>query len=94
MPCGRSVARRESTAPTACAAFKNLDRAAQDDLTRRYQALCCHYGMTPSRNNPGVAHENGSIEGPHGHLKQALGDALLLRGSIVAEFSSRLSRYR
>jgi hypothetical protein len=50
--------------------------------------------MTPSRNNPGVAHENGSIEGPHGHLKQALGDALLLRGSIVAEFSSRLSRYR
>lgn len=63
------------------AAFKNLDRAAQDDLTRRYDALCRHYGMTPSRNNPGVAHENGSIEGPHGHLKQALGDALLLRGS-------------
>jgi DNA replication protein DnaC len=26
--------------------------------------LCAHYGMTPTRNNPGVAHENGSIEGP------------------------------
>jgi hypothetical protein len=25
--------------------------------------------MTPTRNNPGVAHENGSIESPHGHLK-------------------------
>ena len=40
-----------------------------------------HYGMTPTRNNPGVAHENGSIESPHGHLKKALEDALLLRGS-------------
>ena len=40
-----------------------------------------HYEMTPSRNNRGVAHENGSIESPHGHLKRALEDALLLRGS-------------
>ncbi len=40
-----------------------------------------HYQMEPSRNNPGVAHENGSIESPHGHLKKALEDALLLRGS-------------
>ncbi len=40
-----------------------------------------HYAMTPSRNNPGIAHENGSIESPHGHLKKALEDALLLRGS-------------
>jgi hypothetical protein len=37
--------------------------------------------MTPSRTNPGVAHENGSIESPHGHQKRALEDALLLRGS-------------
>jgi hypothetical protein len=28
-----------------------------------------------------VAHENGSIESPHGHLKQAINDELLLRGS-------------
>ena len=34
-----------------------------------------------SRNNPGVAHENGSIESPHGHLKKTLEDAVLLRGS-------------
>ncbi len=52
-----------------------------EDLTRRYEALCGHYGMTPTRNNPGIAHENGSIEGPHGHLKRAIEDALLLRGS-------------
>jgi len=63
------------------AAFCNLSRAAQEDLTTRYEELCRHYGMRPSRNNRGVAHENGSIEGPHGHLKQAIADALLLRGS-------------
>ena len=63
------------------AAFCNLDRDAQADLTRRYEELCTHYGMTPSRNNPGVAHENGSIESSHGHLKRALHDELLLRGS-------------
>jgi hypothetical protein len=63
------------------AAFRNLDRDAEADLTRRYEALCAHYGMTPTRNNLGVAHENGAIEGPHRHLKAALADALLLRGS-------------
>jgi hypothetical protein len=63
------------------AAFHNLDRGAQEDLTRRYEELCAHYGMTPSRNNRGVAHENGSIESAHGHLKNVLRDELLLRGS-------------
>ena len=61
------------------AAFRNLDRAAQDDLTRRYEALCAHYRMRPTRNNAGIAHENGAIEGPHGHLKRAIADALLMR---------------
>jgi len=37
--------------------------------------------MTPTRNNRGVAHENGAIESAHGHLKRAIRDALLLRGS-------------
>ena len=73
------------------AAFCNLDREAQEDLTRRYEELCAHYGMTPSRNNPGIAHENGSIESAHGHLKNVLNDELLLRGS--REFED-LSAYR
>lgn len=63
------------------AAFCNLDRDAQEDLTRRYDGLIAHYGMTPTRNNPGMAHENGSIESPHGHLKKVIEDELLLRGS-------------
>lgn len=37
--------------------------------------------MTPTRNNKGIAHENGAIESPHGHLKNAIRDALLLRGT-------------
>jgi hypothetical protein len=37
--------------------------------------------MTPTRNNKGVAHENGSIESSHGHLKNAIRDALLMRGT-------------
>lgn len=67
------------------AAFRNLDRAAQEDLTQRYEALCQHYKMAPSRNNAGIAHENGAIEGPHGHLKRAIKDALLLRGNAAFE---------
>ena len=50
-------------------------------MTRRYDALCAHYGMEPTRNNRGIAHENGSIESPHGHLKKTVTDALLMRGT-------------
>jgi hypothetical protein len=71
----------EHRSDSLSAAFRNLERDAVEDLTSRYEALRAHYGMTPTRNNPGVAHENGSIEGPHAHLKVALQQALLLRGS-------------
>jgi hypothetical protein len=60
------------------AAFKNLQE--EDDFTSRYGELCRHYGMTPTRNNRGVAHENGSVEVAHRHLKTALDQALMLRG--------------
>jgi hypothetical protein len=72
---------KEHRSDSLSAAFCNLDGDAQEDLTQRYQALMRHYGMAPTRNNRGVAHENGSIESAHGHLKKALEDALLLRGS-------------
>jgi hypothetical protein len=44
-------------------------------------ALCNHHGMTPPCNTKGLADENGAIEGPHGHLKRAIADALIMRGS-------------
>ena len=49
--------------------------------------------MTPSRNNAGLAHENGAIEGPHGHLKRAIEDALLMRGSRAFDDLSAYRRF-
>jgi len=82
---------REHRSDSLSAAFRNLDRDAREDLTRRYDALCTHYRMEPTRNSRGVAHENGAIESPHGHLKHAIRDALLMRGT--AEFEN-LGIYR
>lgn len=82
---------REHRSDSLSAAFRNLERVAREDLTSRYNALCAHYGMQPTRNNRGIAHENGSIESPHGHFKSAVRDALLLRGS--ADFDE-LMTYR
>ena len=81
----------EHRSDSLSAAFRNLDETARDDLTRRYDALCTHYGMIPTRNTKGVAHENGAIESAHGHLKSMIRDALLLRGS--ADFAD-LPAYR
>ena len=78
---GLGGAPAEHRSDSLSAAFRNMNRRTAVDLTARYEALCAHYGMRPTRNNRGVAHENGSIEGPHAHLKATLGQALLLRGS-------------
>ena len=61
------------------AAYKN--RQEQHDFTERYADLCQHYGVKPTRNNRGIAHENGAIEAPNNHLKKQLHQALLVRGS-------------
>ena len=71
----------EHRSDSLSAAYRNLERGRREDATARYAALCAHYGMEPTRNNRGESHENGAIEGPHGHLKRALADALLLRAS-------------
>ena len=63
------------------AAFKNIDKDAQKDVTKRYNEVFSHYNMLATRNNKGKSHENGGIESPHGHLKNRIVQALLLRGS-------------
>jgi hypothetical protein len=72
---------REHRSDSLSAAFRNLAPEVEEDWTARYAGLCSHYGMEASRNNRGIAHENGTIEAAHGHLKRAVEDALLLRGS-------------
>lgn len=54
------------------AAWKNLSNEGKEDQTGRYEALCQHYGMVPTRNNCGRGHENGSVESAHGHLKRRI----------------------
>jgi hypothetical protein len=71
----------EHRSDSLSAAFRNLAKPDADDLTKRFAALVSHFGMVPSRNNRGVAHENGAIESRHGHVKKRLAQALLLRGS-------------
>ena len=81
---------REHRSDSLSAAFRNLSAEIEEDWTARYGALCGHYGMEASRNNRGIAHENGAIEAAHRHLKRAVEDALLLRGSrdfdTIAEY--------
>ena len=69
---------QEHRTDSLSAAFKNLTDEA--DFTARYTALLAHYGMTGTRNNRGLSHENGSVESAHRYLKEALEQALLLRG--------------
>jgi len=70
------------------AAFNN--HYEQEKLTERYEKLCQYYGIKATRNNKGIAHENGAIESPNGHLKRKVEQKLLLRGS--RDFA-RLSDY-
>ncbi len=51
------------------------------EFTERWQQFTDHYKVRPTTNNPGVSHENGSIEKSHDTLKNAVEQALLLRGS-------------
>lgn len=67
------------------AAYKN--HTTDEDFTARYQEVIRHYGFKASRNNRGIAHENGAIESPNRHLKNQVTQALNLRGSI--DFASR-----
>ena len=75
-----------SIARTACPPlFKNLTKDAKEDATRRYDELYRHYGVVPTRNNRGKGHENGGVESPHGHLKNRIRQALLIRNSVDFE---------
>jgi hypothetical protein len=50
-------------------------------FTQRWKEFMAHYDVTPSCNNPGKGHENGSVEKSHDLLKKAVEQHLFLRGS-------------
>ena len=61
------------------AAVNNL--SDRKEFTKRYQALMDHYGLTIEKINAREAHENGDAEQSHHRFKQAVDQALQLRGS-------------
>lgn len=66
------------------AAYRNTG-GRNPQLTQLYANVCDHYRMQATRNNTGVAHENGAIESPHGYFKRRLCQALYRRGSFDFE---------
>jgi len=102
--CGGVPAEHRTDSLSAC--YRNRDGSYAGDYTSRYRELCAHLGVIATRNNRGVAHENGAIEGPHRHWKHRLEQQLIQRGSrdfsteaeyrqLVAQVTNTLnSRYR
>jgi hypothetical protein len=52
-----------------------------EEFTARYRELLAHYGLSAETTNPASGHENGDCEQSHRHFKEAVWQALLLRGS-------------
>jgi len=77
---------KEHRTDSLSAAYRNQGGRRSKQVTTLYDELCDHYRLEPTRNNKGVAHENGAIESPHGHLKNRIKQAIYLRGS--AEFEN------
>ncbi len=67
------------------AAVNNLSETRE--FTTRYQSLMEHYGLEKERIQAGKANENGDVESSHRHFKEAVDQALMLRGS--RDFESR-----
>ena len=74
------------------AAVVTIAAAGERVYTERYGSLMAHYHMQPSTNQPGVPHENGDVEQSHYRFKQAVDQALRLRGS--RDFADRAAYTR
>lgn len=92
---------REHRTDHLSAAIRPLDVAGREQATARYQALMAYYGLEPTANNIGEAHENGDVEQSHHRFKVAVDQALRVRGSrdfpnraVYARFLQNLVRKR
>ena len=74
------------------AAIHPLDADGRAQAKERYRLLMGHYGLEPTTNNLGVAHENGDVEQEHRQFKRAVDQALRVRGS--REFGDRAAYAR
>jgi hypothetical protein len=82
---GRAPAGHHRTDNLSAATFKGEERR---EFTESYSALMRHYGMVPTKNQPGKSNENGDVEQSHYRIKERVNQALLLRGS--RDFTDRV----
>ena len=71
------VVRSDNTSAATHEVKRSRGRALNDN----YAALLDHYGLQSTRINRGQSHENGVAEQAHYRLKDAIDQALMLRGS-------------
>ena len=71
------VVRSDNTSAATHEVRHSRGRALNDN----YAALLDHYGLCSTRINRGQSHENGVAEQAHHRLKDAIDQALILRGS-------------
>jgi len=74
------------------AAIHPLDAEGRAEAKNRYDVVMRHYGLEATTNNLGVAHENGDVEQSHFRFKEAVDQALRVRGS--REFADRAAYTR
>jgi hypothetical protein len=74
------------------AAVRRLDVAGHRDWTQRYAGLMAHYGLVATTNTAGEAHQNGDVEQAHYRFKEAVDQALRVRGS--RDFADRAAYER
>jgi hypothetical protein len=73
------------------AAVNNLSQARE--FTERYRGLMGHYGLRSERIQAGQGNENGDAETLHRHLKSAVDQQLMLRGSRDFESQDAYRRF-
>ena len=78
------------------AATHDLRESRGRVFNESYRAILDHYGLQATRTNPSSSHENGVAEQGHRRLKDAIAQALVLRGSSdfesVEEYTSFVRR--
>lgn len=64
-----------------------------EEFTGKYRGLLGHYGLEGRKIQAGKAHENGDVEQRHYRFKQAVDQALMLRGSRDFEDRAEYARF-
>ena len=75
------------------AATHDLKDGRGRDFNERYKAILDHYGLKATRTNSYSAHENGVAEQGHRRLKDAVAQALVLRGSSDFESVEQYAKF-